>query len=654
MRRESLTAFFRNSADRRRALFVISLLVFSFLLAILMSSLRFPGSPTAPWWPASGLSVLAALSVRKRHGLVLLSIAVLTAVANMISGTEWWVALCFGAAGAAETFAVSVIMRRYHSVEWSSRSGRVVRFVGAAVLGGVIGGAVAAGTLAIEGMAFLPHFLAVSASHTSAIILIGGFGVVPFDSFRVRRVGELVVQLAVLALTLAAVFLPGQDQPIAFLLFPVLAWAALRFGVGVVLAEVAAASVVSVVLGVLGGGSFALASADAPALFVGLNQLFTLSLSVSMLLLATLQDDHRAMLQHLRAREELLQGSLVSANGGFLLLGREDGQRFTVLEENPTFERLLPNWTIARHSDGTRTIAPELAGLPGVATPSSERWSGQVWWGEHQLELLVAPVGGEGTVLVQALDITEELQAKAAMEQALQHERELTRAMRKLGVQKDEFVASVSHELRTPVTSILGYAEELELSDLSDEDRDLLEVVIRNARRLAELIDDLLTLSQMSAATPYVPTEVDLSHAAHEAVSDQLHAATAKQVSLAAVEAEPLIVQADPLLLHRVMTNLVSNAIKFSRPGDEVTVRVASNAHEAVVTVVDTGPGIEPNEIGKVFDRFYRIVDAESKHRAGTGLGLPIVRELMTRMGGTVWLDSDGKSGVTATVRLPR
>ena len=96
MRRESLTAFFRNSADRRRALFVISLLVFSFLLAILMSSLRFPGSPTAPWWPASGLSVLAALSVRKRHGLVLLSIAVLTAVANMISGTEWWVALCFG------------------------------------------------------------------------------------------------------------------------------------------------------------------------------------------------------------------------------------------------------------------------------------------------------------------------------------------------------------------------------------------------------------------------------------------------------------------------------------------------------------------------------------------------------------------------------
>ena len=133
-----------------------------------------------------------------------------------------------------------------------------------------------------------------------------------------------------------------------------------------------------------------------------------------------------------------------------------------------------------RHSDGTRTIAPELAGLPGVATPSSERWSGQVWWGEHQLELLVAPVGGEGTVLVQALDITEELQAKAAMEQALQHERELTRAMRKLGVQKDEFVASVSHELRTPVTSILGYAEELELSDLSDEDRDLLEVVVRN------------------------------------------------------------------------------------------------------------------------------------------------------------------------------
>lgn len=655
MRRESLTVFFRNSADRRRLLIIALLLALSFLLGIVMSSLRFPGVPTAPWWPASGFSVLAVLSARSRHKLVVLWVAVLTAVANMISGTEWWVALCFGIAGAAETFVVFAIMRRHHSAEWSARSDWVVRFVGAAVIGGLVGGAVAAGTLVLEGMDFLPHFLSVSASHMSAIIVIGGFGIVPFDSFRLRRAGELIVQLAVLALTLAMVFLPGQDLPLAFLLFPVLAWAALRFGVGIVLSEVAIVSVVSVVLGGLGGGSFALAAAGSPNLFVGLNQLFTLSLSISMLLLATLQNDHRAMLQHLRAREELLQGSLVSVSGGFLLLGREDGQRFTMLEENPTFERLLPGWTLTHHADGTRTIASELAALPGVVKPSGERWSGTVWWGERQLELLVAPIGDEGsTLLVQAIDVTEELRAKAAMEQALQHERELTRAMRKLSVQKDEFVASVSHELRTPVTSILGYAEELELSDLGEEDRSLLEVVIRNARRLAALIDDLLTLSQMSADVPYVPTEVDLAHAAREAVSDQLRAAEALQVSLVATAAEPLIVQADPLLLHRVMTNLVSNAVKFSRPGDSITVRVDSNAHEAIVTITDTGPGIDPQEIGKVFDRFYRIVDADSEHRAGTGLGLPIVRELMTRMGGTVWLDSDGKNGVTATVRLPK
>ena len=376
MRRESLTAFFRNSADGRRLLFIVLLLALSFLLGIIMSSMRFPGSPTAPWWPASGLSVLAALSARRKRWLVLLWVMILTAAANMITGTEWWVSLCFGLAGAAETLVVLAIMRGHHSVEWSSRSGWVVRFVSAAVLGGMIGGAVAAATLALEHMAFLPHFLSVSASHMSAIILIGGFGIVPFDTFRVRRVGELVVQLAVLALTLFAAFYPGQDQPIAFLLFPVLAWAALRFGVAAVLIEVTCVSIASVALGAFGGGSFAHAAADAPALFMGLNQLFTLSLSVSMLLLATLRDDHNSMLHHLRARAKLLQGSLISTNGGFLLLEREDGGRFTMIEENPAFERLMPDWTLQVHQDGSRSIAPEIAALPGVAHASEKDWQG--------------------------------------------------------------------------------------------------------------------------------------------------------------------------------------------------------------------------------------------------------------------------------------
>jgi len=654
MRRESLTVLVRNSADSRRVLFVAILLALAFVLAILMSQLRFPGSSTAPWWPASGLSVLAMLSARRLHWLILGGVTFLTAIANIISGTEWWISLLFGVAGAAETFVVYAIMRRYHSAEWSSRSGWIVRFVLATVLGGLVGGTIAAGTLVLVGDQFLPHLLSVSASHMSAIILIGSFGIVPLNSYRVRRVGELCIQFLLLLVTLAVVFIPGQDHPVAFLVFPVLAWAALRLGVGVVLIQVALVSVIAVVLGALGGGSFTTAAEDAPSLFVGLNQLFTLSLSISMLLLATLRDDHQAMLQHLRARAELLQGSLVSANAGFLLLGREDGNRFTVLEANPAFERLLKGWSAQTHDDGTRTLAQDLAELPGVTKPSDERWSGSMWWGTHQLELLVAPVGDErSTLLVQALDVTEERRAKTAMEQALRHERELTSDMRKLSVQKDEFVASVSHELRTPVTSILGYAEELEHSDLSEEDRELLEVVTRNARRLAHLIDDLLTLSQMSAATPYSPSAIDLGHAAREAVSDQAHAAATKHVSLNAVSAAPLMVLAGPLLLHRVMTNLVSNAIKFSCPGDSVTVRVETIGSEAVATIVDTGPGIDPQGIGRVFDRFYRIVDAESGHRAGTGLGLPIVRELMTRMSGSVWLDSDGKNGTTATVRLP-
>ena len=75
---------------------------------------------------------------------------------------------------------------------------------------------------------------------------------------------------------------------------------------------------------------------------------------------------------------------------------------------------------------------------------------------------------------------------------------------------------------------------------------------------------------------------------------------------------------------------------------------------QAIIEIVDTGPGIDPGEIGKVFGRFYRVVGTGSDYKEGTGLGLPMVSELMERMGGSVWLDSDGKNGVTATVRLPK
>ena len=81
---------------------------------------------------------------------------------------------------------------------------------------------------------------------------------------------------------------------------------------------------------------------------------------------------------------------------------------------------------------------------------------------------------------------------------------------------------------------------------------------------------------------------------------------------------------------------------------------VSQRDGEAIIEIVDTGPGIDPGEIGKVFERFYRVVGTGSDYKAGTGLGLPMVRELMERMGGSVWLDSDGKNGVTATARLPK
>jgi signal transduction histidine kinase len=115
---------------------------------------------------------------------------------------------------------------------------------------------------------------------------------------------------------------------------------------------------------------------------------------------------------------------------------------------------------------------------------------------------------------------------------------------------------------------------------------------------------------------------------------------------------ESFVVAADRLGLDRVLVNLVANAIKFTPPGGRIDITTAAVDGFARVEIADTGRGIPPSEVDKVFERFYRVT-GENQFVPGTGLGLPIVRDLVTRMGGRVHLRSDGKSGTTAIVELP-
>ncbi len=221
---------------------------------------------------------------------------------------------------------------------------------------------------------------------------------------------------------------------------------------------------------------------------------------------------------------------------------------------------------------------------------------------------------------------------------------------------RTELVSTVSHELRTPLTSVMGYLELLEdqVADrLDDSQKNMLAVVRRNLLRLQELISNLLTLSRVEEAGLKIES-LDLRMVASEVVGDLRLTAASRSIAVRTIQsASPILVLGDRTQLFRALTNLVSNAVKFSEPGDVVEVRVAPVGREAMLEVVDEGIGIPTSDLDGLGSRFFRASNATRSEIAGTGLGLRIVQTIVDRHGGTLGIESVEDVGTTVTVRLP-
>jgi signal transduction histidine kinase len=650
MYRDSLTAAVRRQTTPRYWMSIALMLVLVFFASVISAELRFPGESTAPWWPAAGISVIAVFAARGRGVAVAGLIVAVTTAANLVAGTLWWVAIGFGIANAAEAWLVPAITR------YGRRPGHRFRHPDAAQY--VIatgGGAAAAGLLvglvvALNDGDLLGTAAQVAASHGSSVLLLGALGVIPRASFIPRRAFELLLQATLLAASVVVAFGPGQYVPVAFLIIPVMAWAAFRFTAGVTLIEITVVSVAITMLSFLGGGAFAVFADGNGEVLIGLIQLFTLALGVSLLPLAVAQDDRNDLYLRLSAREQLLRGAIISSDAGFIVVRREDGGGHLVVESNPNGERMLASW-LSR--DGDRTLVDGVR-LAELAESTGDPVMTDVAFPDgHHLEISVNVVAGDATLLlIQAIDVTEQTKAARALADAFVHEREAADRLRALAAQKDEFVSSVSHELRTPVTSILGYAEDLAEADLPESERRSVEVIMRNARRLADLVEDLLDVSREAGQSGGEANAVDLRAAIKQCVEDLSAIAERAHVTVAVVDDGQRVVAADRLGLDRILVNLLANAIKFTPPGGRIDITTAAVGDFAHVEITDTGRGIPPSELGKVFERFHRVA-AGKDFVPGTGLGLPIVRDLVTRMGGRVELRSDGTTGTTAIVELP-
>lgn len=221
---------------------------------------------------------------------------------------------------------------------------------------------------------------------------------------------------------------------------------------------------------------------------------------------------------------------------------------------------------------------------------------------------------------------------------------------------KNEFFANVSHELRTPLTLILTPVEDLLSRDITPQLRSALSVIRRNAHRLLRLIDDLLDLARLDVGGLRLHVAaVDLVDVTSRVVESARAAAEVRGMDLQLTSERPsVMVHGDPHRLEIVLTNLLGNALKFTPDAGRVAMRVLVSDADCRVEVEDTGPGIEPDDLGRIFDRFYQVEGSQRRRQGGAGIGLSLAKKLAELHGGDVSVASRVGVGSTFSLSLPR
>jgi len=258
----------------------------------------------------------------------------------------------------------------------------------------------------------------------------------------------------------------------------------------------------------------------------------------------------------------------------------------------------------------------------------------------------------------EAQSLAEELEERNAQMQALVEEAQVARVEAESANQaKSAFLAVMSHELRTPINAIIGYTELIaaEVSGpLNDAQRMHLGRVRTNARHLVSLIENVLTLSRVEAGKETVYRETtDACALARESADVLAPAASAKGLRFVIdTPRDPCWMSTDPTRLRQVLINLLSNAIKFTDQG-EVSLEVRPQDAMVRFTVRDTGEGIAPEMLDRVYDAFWQANQSHANRRAGAGLGLSVAKQIVALLGGTIAVDSEVGVGSAFSVSVP-
>ena len=226
----------------------------------------------------------------------------------------------------------------------------------------------------------------------------------------------------------------------------------------------------------------------------------------------------------------------------------------------------------------------------------------------------------------------------------------------KLDTMRKEFVADVSHELKTPITSIMGYTDTLLEGDYDEEtQREFLQVVSSEARRMAKLVTDLLELSRIDSNRKNIrKVSFDLGVLAKECqkkLAIEIKKKKHHVECLVTADVPPVFADKDDI--QRVILNILTNSIKYTPDGGTIKIYVGFVYNDAYIKIIDNGIGIPEEDLNRIFERFYRVDKSRAREMGGSGLGLSIAKEILDKNGGSIDIKSQVNKGTEVVIKIP-
>lgn len=360
------------------------------------------------------------------------------------------------------------------------------------------------------------------------------------------------------------------------------------------------------------------------------------------------QREQRRTAEALRESEGLFRGIYANAGIGIAISAFEDG-RPRIVDVNPAFSQMM-GYSVEELRGGDFSMITPAESLDSLQEMREAIQAGQEVIAREQPcrrkdgsmahgSLTVSVVRDEAGAPRMLVGAIEDITQRKAAERA-----------------KDEFVSIVGHELRTPLTSIrgsLGLIQGGIVGDVAGEAKGMINTAVANTDRLVRLINDVLDLERMESGRIQLQmTPVSASELIDQSLDVVRTIAEAAEIELR-IEAPDLYVEADADRIVQTLTNLLANAIKFSYPGQVVSVGLRVDADRAHFSVLDHGRGIPPDQLNSIFERFSQVDASDAREKGGTGLGLAIAQQIVEGHGGKIWAESSPTHGTRIQFTLP-